>query len=87
MSALEHSTPMSCHEEDKIKSLCCYVCQDLLGPDVIQGKREAENEPNFQPLSPTAKAKHPKKGQFTLKRKKSKAEMDFEDMVCPFSAG
>ena len=65
--------------------LQCF--QDLLGPDVIQGKREAENEPNFQPLSPTAKAKHPKKGQFTLKRKKSKAEMDFEDMVCPFSAG
>ena len=54
---------------------------------MIQGKREAESEPNFQPLSPTAKAKHPKKGQFTLKRKKSKAEMDFEDMVCPFSSG
>ena len=57
----------------------------MLGPEVIQGKREAETEPNFQPLSPTAKAKHPKKGQFTLKRKKSKAEMDFDDMVCPFS--
>ena len=55
---------------------------------MIQEKREAEAEPNFQPLSPTAKAKHPKKShhQFTLKRKKSKSEMDFEDMVCPFNS-
>eukprot|EP00092_Neocalanus_flemingeri_P002953 GFUD01003158.1.p1 GENE.GFUD01003158.1~~GFUD01003158.1.p1 ORF type:complete len:836 (+),score=169.21 GFUD01003158.1:155-2662(+) len=60
--------------------------KDLLGPDVIQEKREAENQPNFQPLSPTSKAKQPKKGQFTLKRKKSKSEMDFEDMVCPLSS-
>ena len=29
------------------------------------------------------RAKHSKKGQFTLKRKKSKAEFDFEDMLCP----
>jgi len=60
--------------------------KDLLGPDVIQEKREAESQPNFQPLSPTSKAKQPKKGQFTLKRKKSKSEMDFEDMVCPLSS-
>ena len=61
--------------------------KDLLGPDVIASKREVESQPNFQPLSPTAKAKQPKKGQFslnTLKRKKSKAEMDFGDMICPF---
>ena len=70
------------------KSLLTSLFQDLLGPDVIQAKREAEGEPNFQPLSPTAKAKHPKKAhhQFTLKRKKSKSEMDFEDMVCPFNS-
>jgi len=61
--------------------------KDLVGSDTIQEKRSAETEPNFQPLTPTAKAKQqPKKGQFTLKRKKSKSEMDFEDMVCPLGA-
>jgi len=60
--------------------------KDLLGPDVIQEKREEEGQPNYQPLSPSSKAKQPKKSQFTLKRKKSKSEMDFEDMVCPLSS-
>ena len=60
--------------------------KDLLGPDMIQEKRLAESEPNFQPLTPTSKAKQPKRGQFTLKRKKSKAELDFEDMVCPLAS-
>ena len=60
--------------------------KDLLGKDAIQEKRVAETEPNFQPLTPTSKAKQPKRGQFTLKRKKSKSELDFEDMVCPLSS-
>lgn len=58
----------------------------LLGQDVIMEKRTAEMEPNFQPLTPTSKAKLPKKGQFTLKRKKSKTELDFEDMICPLGS-
>eukprot|EP00092_Neocalanus_flemingeri_P056639 GFUD01067168.1.p1 GENE.GFUD01067168.1~~GFUD01067168.1.p1 ORF type:complete len:856 (+),score=209.17 GFUD01067168.1:124-2691(+) len=58
----------------------------LLGQEVIMEKRTAELEPNFQPLTPTSKAKQPKKGQFTLKRKKSKTEMDFEDMICPLGS-
>ena len=58
----------------------------LLGQDVIMEKRTAELEPNFQPLTPTSKAKQPKKGQFTLKRKKSKTELDFEDMICPLGS-
>jgi len=57
--------------------------KDLVGPDVIQNKRTAENSPEHQPLTPNSRAKHSKKGQFTLKRKKSKAEVDFEDMLCP----
>jgi len=58
----------------------------LLGQEVIMEKRTAETEPNFQPLTPTSKAKQPKKGQFTLKRKKSKTELDFEDMICPLGS-
>lgn len=62
--------------------------RDLLGRDVMQLKREAEQEPNFQILTPTAKVKQQKKsgGQFTLRRKKSKSEVDFEDLVCPIDS-
>merc|ERR1712080_548518 len=45
--------------------------KDLVGNETILEKRNAESEPNFQPLTPTSKVKQPKKGQFTLKRKKS----------------
>ena len=37
----------------------------------------------FLTLHFLSRAKPSKKGQFTLKRKKSKAEVDFEDMICP----
>ena len=58
---------------------------DLIGRELVGDKRRAENEPNFQPLTPTAKVKS-KHTQFTLKRKKSKSEFDAEDcLVCPLS--
>jgi len=58
---------------------------DLLGRELVGEKRRAESEPNFQPLTPTAKIKS-KYNQFTLKRKKSKSDFDAEDcLVCPLS--
>lgn len=57
--------------------------KDLVGPDTIQDKREAESQPDFTPLTPNTRAKHPKRGQFTLKRKKSRPEIEFDDMLCP----
>lgn len=58
---------------------------DLIGRDLMGEKRRLEAEPNYQPLTPTAKHKS-KHGQFTLKRKKSKSEFDAEDcLVCPLS--
>lgn len=56
---------------------------DLLGRDVIQGKRTAEQTLGYQPLTTTTKYKVPKKSQFTLKRKKSKDELDNSELVCP----
>ena len=60
--------------------------KELVGRDVMQTKRTVEQESNFVPLTPTAKAKSSRnnQGQFTLKRKKSKAQFDQEDLVCPF---
>ena len=60
--------------------------KDLLGPEVILSKRSSDGDSSTQPLTPTTKAKQPKKGQFTLKRKKSKSEFDFEDLICPLEA-
>ncbi|TRY67577.1 hypothetical protein TCAL_07829 [Tigriopus californicus] len=57
--------------------------KELVGRDVMQGKRTVETEPNFAPLTPTAKAKVRQGGQFTLKRKKSKAQFEQEDLLCP----
>ena len=58
---------------------------DLIGRDLVSEKRRAEQDPAYQPLTPTAKVKS-KHNQFTLKRKKSKSEMDAEDcLVCPLS--
>ena len=57
----------------------------LIGRDLVAEKRRAENEPNYQPLTPTAKVKS-RYNQFTLKRKKSKSDFDTEDcLVCPLS--
>ncbi|XP_012530529.1 liprin-beta-2 isoform X2 [Monomorium pharaonis] len=55
----------------------------ILGREVVQQKREMENTLGFVPLTLTARLKVPKKSQFTLKRKKSKNEMDFGNLVCP----
>ncbi|XP_068082208.1 liprin-beta-1 [Anabrus simplex] len=57
--------------------------KELLGRDCIQEKREAEATLGYVPLSATTKLKLTKKSQFTLKRKKSKSEMDLGDLVCP----
>ncbi|CAG9563273.1 unnamed protein product [Danaus chrysippus] len=54
---------------------------DLLGRDVIQQKRNAEQTLGYQPLTATTKYKVPKKSQFSLKRKKSRDELG--DLVCP----
>ncbi|XP_048481121.1 liprin-beta-1 isoform X3 [Plutella xylostella] len=58
---------------------------DLLGRDVIQQKRNAEQTLGYQPLTATTKYKVPKKSQFSLKRKKSKDELDLSDLVCPLT--
>ncbi|KAJ8675179.1 hypothetical protein QAD02_010965 [Eretmocerus hayati] len=55
----------------------------IIGRDVVQQKREIENTLGFVPLTLTARLKVPKKTQFTLKRKKSKNEVDFANLVCP----
>lgn len=57
--------------------------KELLGRECIQEKREAEATLGYVPLSATTKVKVTKKSQFTLKRKKSKSELDFGDLVCP----
>uniref|UniRef100_A0A182W862 SAM domain-containing protein n=1 Tax=Anopheles minimus TaxID=112268 RepID=A0A182W862_9DIPT len=62
--------------------------KDLLGRDIIQVKREAENTLGFQPLTVSAKIKTPKKSQFSLKRKKSNkggqlGGEEWSDYVCP----
>lgn len=58
---------------------------DLVGKDIVAEKRRLEMEAGYLPLTPSAKAKS-RHGQFTLKRKKSKAEFDVEDsLLCPLS--
>lgn len=58
----------------------------LVGRTVMGEKRAAETDPGYVPLTPTAKHKSARHGQFTLKRKKSKSEFDAEDcLVCPLS--
>lgn len=47
-------------------------------------KRNTEQDPTIVPLTPTAKAKTRQMGQFSLKRKKSKSQFDYEDLLCPF---
>ena len=53
--------------------------------DVVGEKRAAEQDSSNAQLTPTAKAKPRQMGQFTLKRKKSKSQMDYTDLVCPFA--
>ena len=59
--------------------------KDLVGKDVVGEKRAAEQDSSSAALTPTAKAKQRQMGQFTLKRKKSKSQMDYTDLVCPFA--
>ncbi|CAH0561284.1 unnamed protein product [Brassicogethes aeneus] len=59
--------------------------KELLGKDCIQEKREAEATMGYIPLTPASKLKVPKKSQFSLKRKKSKGEADYGDLVCPLN--
>ncbi|KAF7390903.1 hypothetical protein HZH66_009383 [Vespula vulgaris] len=54
--------------------------------EVVQHKREMESTLGFVPLTLTARLKAPKKSQFTLKRKKSKNEVDYGNLVCPLEA-
>ena len=54
--------------------------------EVMHEKRNVEHDPSFIPLTPTAKAKTRQMGQFSLKRKKSKSQFDYDDLLCPFSA-
>ncbi|XP_059622776.1 liprin-beta-1 isoform X2 [Phlebotomus argentipes] len=61
--------------------------KELLGRDVIQSKRDAENVLGYTPLTLTAKIKTPKKSQFSLKRKKSsKGGDEWSDYVCPMGS-
>ena len=62
----------------------------LVGKSVVQIKQEAKSQPNHANLTVTTKVKNGKKSQFTLtgrSRTKSatKGDIDFEDLVCPFS--
>ena len=61
--------------------------KDLVGKDTILAKRLATQDPNYVVLTPTAKAKTKTSGQFTLKRKKSKSQFDYDDLLCPFEGG
>jgi len=66
------------HLSIHVKALC--------GQEAIQEKRKIESEPGVSPLTPACRARQSKKSQFTLRRKKSKTELDFEDMLCPIAS-
>ncbi|XP_014255001.1 liprin-beta-1 isoform X4 [Cimex lectularius] len=59
--------------------------KQLLGPENIQKKREAEATLGYVPLTINLKIKVAKKSQFTLKRKKSKYDVDEGELVCPLN--
>ncbi|XP_030373267.1 liprin-beta-1 [Scaptodrosophila lebanonensis] len=64
--------------------------KELVGRTIIHGKRDAEAEPGYQPLTIAAKLKPPKRAQFTLKRRKStkgQNEVDWTEYVCPMNTG
>ncbi|XP_059486642.1 liprin-beta-1 isoform X4 [Neocloeon triangulifer] len=60
--------------------------QELVGRDKISEKRQIEAQPGFVPLTATSKLKPSKKSQFTLKKKKIRAEMELDDLVCPLDS-
>ncbi|KAK8402565.1 hypothetical protein O3P69_000746 [Scylla paramamosain] len=57
--------------------------KELVGRSVVQEKRELEAASGYTPLTSSAKVKMPKKSQFSLKRKKTKSELEFDDLLCP----
>ncbi|XP_069979239.1 uncharacterized protein [Penaeus vannamei] len=57
--------------------------KELVGASIVQEKRELEASSGYTPLTTSAKVKMPKKSQFSLKRKKSKSELEFDDLLCP----
>ncbi|CAL1291477.1 unnamed protein product [Larinioides sclopetarius] len=59
--------------------------KQLIGPDVMQKKREWEAQANYTPLSPSAKVKTVKRSPFSLGRRKNKNEFDLDDYVCPMN--
>lgn len=61
--------------------------RDLVGRETMQEKRDFDEGPHTQELTPTAKVKPVKRSQFSLRRRKFKTdELDFEDLVCPIEA-
>eukprot|EP00094_Tigriopus_californicus_P005385 TCALIF_05192-PA protein Name:"Similar to PPFIBP1 Liprin-beta-1 (Homo sapiens)" AED:0.11 eAED:0.09 QI:0/0.6/0.33/0.83/0.4/0.5/6/102/1020 len=61
--------------------------RDLVGRETMQEKRDFDDGPHTQELTPTAKVKPVKRSQFSLRRRKFKTdELDFEDLVCPIEA-
>ncbi|XP_064101898.1 liprin-beta-2-like isoform X8 [Macrobrachium nipponense] len=57
--------------------------KELVGLSIVQEKRELEATAGYTPLTTTAKVKMPKKSQFSLKRKKTKSDLEFDDLLCP----
>ncbi|CAL4121838.1 unnamed protein product, partial [Meganyctiphanes norvegica] len=57
--------------------------KELVGQTTVQEKRELQVSPGHQPLTTSSKVKMPKKSQFSLKRKKSKSDLEFDDLLCP----
>lgn len=57
--------------------------KELVGLCVVQEKRELEASTGYAPLTTSAKVKMPKKSQFSLKRKKTKSDLEFDDLLCP----
>jgi len=56
----------------------------LLGREIVQAKRDVETSPSYAPLNPVTKVKIIRKTQFTLKRRKGKAdELEHDDWICP----
>ncbi|XP_037070602.1 liprin-beta-1-like [Pollicipes pollicipes] len=56
---------------------------DLVGSEILREKREVEDNQTITPLRTDSKVKLHKRGQFTLKRRKGKAESDGDDFLCP----
>ncbi|XP_043200955.1 liprin-beta-1-like isoform X3 [Amphibalanus amphitrite] len=56
---------------------------ELVGADILREKRDVEDNQSIPPLRPDSKVKLHKRGQFTLKRRKGKEQLEAEDFLCP----